>query len=382
MSDPGDALLRWRLILGQRAEEQDPAFLLGVLPPSWPDLPDAISLGDLDQALAFIYEDGWRRGGTADPLPYLPRWLDLMRGLYKEETLAMVQKDAFERTGLAEFLLQPEILSRLEPNVQLAAALLRYHGYAPDTLKESIRQIIRVVVEELRRRLEDRARQTVIGALRRNRHTPLRTYRNLDWRTTIRRNLKHYMPERRTVVPERLYFWSNERRFRDWQVIILVDQSGSMAESAIYASIMATIFASLNALQTHLILFSTEIVDMSDYLHGDPVEMLFGLQLGGGTDIARAVAYGAQQVRQPEKCIFVLITDLYEGGNPQQLLATLKSLRESKVHVLCLLALEEGRPAYNKDLARQITALDIPTFAATPNRLLEVMERILRGGGG
>ncbi len=381
MTEPDEALMRWRLILGQRAEELDPEFRLEAMAQAWPDLPDPISLGDLDWALGFVYESGWRRGGTEGPLPYLPRWLDLMRGLFKEETLVMVQKDAFERTGLAQFLLQPEILPRLKPNVQLAAFLLRYYGYAPEELKNSIRQMIRLIVEELRHRLEDQVRQTVVGALRRNRHAPLRTYRNLDWRLTIRRNLKNYIPERRTIVPERLYFWSSEHRFHDWQVIILVDQSDSMAQSAIYASVIATIFASLNALQTHLILFSTEIVDMSDHLHRDPIGMLFGLQLGGGTDIAQAVAYGAQLVRQPEKCIFVLITDLYEGGNPQLLLATLRALRESKVHVLCLLALEEeGCPAYNKDLARQVAALDIPAFAATPNRLLEVMERILGGG--
>lgn len=381
MDDPNEALLRWRLILGRRAEELDPEFRLEAMDQAWPDLPDYISLADLDWALSFVYESGWRNGGTEGPLPYLPRWLDLMRGIFKEETLVMVQKDAFERTGLAQFLLQPEILPRLKPSVHLAALLLRYYGYAPEELKDSIRQVIRSIVDELRHRLENQVRQAVIGALRRNRHAPLRTYRNLDWRLTIRRNLKNYIPERRAIVPERLYFWSNEYRFRDWQVIILVDQSGSMAQSAVYASVMATIFASLNVLQTHLILFSTEIVDMSEHLHGDPMEVLFGLQLGGGTDIAQAVAYGAQLVRQPERCIFVLITDLYEGGNSQLLLATLKTLRESKVHVLCLLALEEeGRPAYNKDLARQVAALDIPTFAATPNRLLEVMERILGGG--
>ncbi len=379
MADRDDALLRWRLVLGRRAEERDPIFRLGEPNSLCPGEP--YSVGDLDRALTFVYESRWQRGGTEDPLPYIPQWLDLMRTLFQEETLAMVQKDAFERTGLAEFLLQPDILPHLKHDVHLAAILLQYKGHAPDVVKETIREIIRSVVEKLRQQLETQVRQTVLGALRRNRHAPLRTYRNLDWRTTIRRNLKHYLPERRTVVPERFYFWANERRFRDWQVVILVDQSGSMAPSAIHAGVMAAIFASLNVLQTHLVFFSTEVVDMTPYLTDDPMELLFGLQLGGGTDIARAVAYGAQLVCQPEKCIFVLITDLYEGGDVHLLLATLKALRQSKGHVLCLLALEDGRPVYNKDLARAVAALDIPTFAATPSRLLEVMEGILRGGG-
>ena len=152
-----------------------------------------------------------------------------------------------------------------------------------------------------------------------------------------------------------------------------------MANSAIYASLMACIFASLQVLETHLVVFDTSIVDLTPYLSGDPVELLFSLQLGGGTDIAQAVAYGANLVKRPEKCIFVLITDLYEGGDEAALLARLRALRESKVQVLCLLALEDGKPVYHKTLARQVAALDIPTVAATPNKLLELMEQILKG---
>lgn len=152
-----------------------------------------------------------------------------------------------------------------------------------------------------------------------------------------------------------------------------------MANSAVYSSIMACIFASLNVLETNLIVFDTSIVDLTPYLSGDPVELLFNLQLGGGTDIAQAVAYGSKLIKNPEKCIFVLITDLYEGGDETALLSQLRALRESKVQTLCLLALEEGKPVYNKPLARQVAALDIPTFAATPDKLLEVMEQILKG---
>ncbi len=377
MREREEALLRWRLVLGKSAEERNPAFRLEALDASLLDIPPDVSIVDLDRALAFVYEDQARLGGTEDPALYLPRWLDLMHALFTGEVLAMVQRDAFERTGLPQLLMQPEVLSRLEPDIQLVTTLLRFKSQIPDAVQGVVREIIRSVAEDLRRQLENRVRQTVLGALRRNRHAPRRTYRNLDWPTTIRRNLRRYMPERRLIIPERFYFWSNERRFRDWQIILLVDQSGSMARSAIHASIMASIFASLNVLQTHLILFSTAIVDLSDHLNGDPVDLLFGLQLGGGTDIARAVAYGANLVRQPEKCIFILITDLFEGGDPQSLLMTLKALRESRVKVLCLLALEDGQPVYNKELARRIAALEIPVFAATPRKLLEVMERIL-----
>lgn len=382
-----DALTRWRLILGRRAEQANAAFRLSgageldesVETPLQRALPTGISLGALDRALSFVYDGGERIGGTDDSAPYIPQWLEQMRALFHTSTLAMVQRDAFERTGLAELLLQPEVVPQLQPDVRLAATILSLKEQIPDTLKQTAREIIRQVVEDLRRTLEVQIVQSVMGALQRNRYSPIRSARNLDWRRTIKSNLKHYLPDRKTIIPERLYFWANEKRLRDWQIILLVDQSGSMANSAIYASLMASIFASLQVLETHLVVFDTSVVDLTPYLSGDPVELLFSLQLGGGTDIAQAVAYGASLVRRPERCIFVLITDLYEGGDEAALLTHLRALRESKVQVLCLLALEDGKPQYHKALARQVAALDIPTAAATPDQLLTLMRQILRG---
>jgi uncharacterized protein with von Willebrand factor type A (vWA) domain len=387
MSTHDDALTRWRLILGRRAEQANLAFRLGGKgeqgesgdAPLQRALPAGMGLTALDRALSFVYDSNERFGGTGDSAPYVPQWLEQMRALFNQSTLAMVQRDAFERTGLAELLLQPEIAPRLQPDVRLAATILSFKEQIPDEVKQTARDLIRQVVDELRRKLETQIVQTVIGALQRNRYSPIRSARNLDWRRTLKSNLKNYLPERKTIIPERLYFWANEKRYRDWQIIILVDQSGSMANSAIYASLMACIFASLQVLETHLVVFDTSIVDLTPYLSGDPVELLFSLQLGGGTDIAQAVAYGANLVKHPEKCIFVLITDLYEGGDEAALLTRLRALRESKVQVLCLLALEDGKPVYHKTLARQVAALDIPTVAATPNKLLELMEQILKG---
>lgn len=387
MSVHDEALTRWRLILGRRAEQANPAFRLGDRrdgdesgdAPLQRALPAGIGLTALDRALSFVYDSNERFGGTGDSAPYVPQWLEQMRALFNQSTLAMVQRDAFERTGLAELLLQPEIAPRLQPDVRLAATILSFKEQIPDEVKQTARDLIRQVVDELRRKLETQIVQTIIGALQRTRYSPIRSARNLDWRRTLKSNLKNYLPERKTIIPERLYFWANEKRYRDWQIIILVDQSGSMANSAIYASLMACIFASLQVLETHLVVFDTSIVDLTPYLSGDPVELLFSLQLGGGTDIAQAVAYGASLVKRPEKCIFVLITDLFEGGDEAALLTRLRALRESKVQVLCLLALEDGKPQYDRSLARQVAALDIPTVAATPNKLLELMEQILKG---
>jgi uncharacterized protein with von Willebrand factor type A (vWA) domain len=219
----------------------------------------------------------------------------------------------------------------------------------------------------------------VFGALRRDRTSPLPIARNIDWKRTIRQNLKGWDAENKRLIPERFYFWPNQRRHHEWDVTLVVDQSGSMAESVVYSSVMAAIFASLDVLRTSLVLFDTEVVDMTPLL-ADPVEVLFTAQLGGGTDINRAVAYAqANHVQRPEKTLFILITDLYEGGNAEELVARLRQLVDSRAKVLCLLALSDGgKPSYDHAMAEQLTALGIPCFGCTPRKLVDVVERVMR----
>jgi Mg-chelatase subunit ChlD len=222
-------------------------------------------------------------------------------------------------------------------------------------------------------------RSAVLGALRRDRTSPVKVLRNLDWKRTIRANLKGWDRQRRRLLPERLYFWANQRRHHEWDIAIAVDQSGSMAESVVYSSVMAAIFASLDVLKTKLLFFDTEIVDVTPLL-SDPVEVLFSTQLGGGTDISRAVAYVQENfIERPEKTLFVLITDLFEGGNAADLMARMRQIVDSRVRTVCLLALSDtGRPSYNHDLARELTALGVPCFGCTPRLLVQVIERLLK----
>jgi predicted metal-dependent peptidase len=249
----------------------------------------------------------------------------------------------------------------------------------PEETRRTARQVVREIVDELRKRLEQQTRQALLGALRRDRHAPMKIHRNLDIRRTIREGLRNYDPTLGKIIPERISFFANQQRYHEWRIVTLVDQSGSMGESVVYASVVAAVFASLPALDTRLVFFDTAVADVSDQL-SDPVELLFGVQLGGGTDIARAVAYGQTLVEQPEKTIFLLITDLEEGGDREALLTRLAALKESKVKVLCVLALSDrGVASYNRELGRKVAALDIPTFAATPNKLVEAVERALKG---
>ena len=227
--------------------------------------------------------------------------------------------------------------------------------------------------------LRNRPARTCSAHCGRDRHSPLQVARNLDFRRTVREGLRNYQPELGKIVPERVHFFANQRRFHERQVIVLVDQSGSMGESVVHASIVAAVFASLAALDTRLVFFDTSVVDVSDQL-SDLVEVLFGVKLGGGTDINRAVRYGASLVTQPEKTLFLLITDLYEGGDPEGVLSGLAALRENRAQVLCVLALNDaGKASFDRDMARRVAALDIPTFACTPNMLVEAVERALKG---
>lgn len=422
------ALLRWRLILGKNAEEScDGAFSLGQLcdtgeqpgeaqeqskggsgkgkrgkgvpkPGGGQPAPTGQGHGlrdrhgqplsgqalvGIDASLAFIYEQGEKSASLGGSAPYLPKqlaeWLRNIRQFFPNDVVALVQKDAIERKDLKSLLFEPETMPLLEKNVDLVTTLLQYQNFVPDLAKDLARQLVREIVEEIRKRLETQIRQAIIGALKRNQHSAIPVYRNIDWKTTIRRNLKHYNAELETVIPERFYFWANQIKLHEWHIIICVDQSGSMGTSVVYSSIIAAIFASINVVKTHLIFFDTEIVDMTPHLT-DPVDVIFGARLGGGTDISKAIAYAADLVEQPEKTIFLLITDLYEGGSAERMLNTLSELVESKVKTLCLLALtDDGKASYNHDMAKKTTASGVYTFGCTPRKLVTVIERIMKG---
>jgi VWA domain-containing protein len=376
-----DALLRWRLALGPRSENVSPDFGIGHLGGGAGELGlDTSKLGELDEALSFVYESDQRSGSLAKSRPYIPKWLASLRDFFRQDVIALVQKDAIEMKGLTQLLFEPETLPLLEKNVELVATLLSAKGLIPDQAREMARQIVREVVEDVRKRLETSMRTAILGAVRRDRASPLKLMRNIDWKRTIRTNLKGWDSERRRLVPDRFHFWANQRRRHEWDVCILVDQSGSMAESVVYSSIMAAIFASIDVLQTKLLFFDTEVVDVTPLLE-DPVDVLFTAQLGGGTDINRAVAYAQQNfVTRPEKTLFLLISDLYEGGNREELIGRMRQLADAKVKAMCLLALSDGgKPSYDHVLARTFEDMGIPCFGCTPALLADVVSHVMKG---
>jgi len=320
------------------------------------------------------------RGGLGRSAPKVARWMGDVREFFPTAIVQVVQKDAFERLGLREMLLQPEFLAAVEADVNLVADLMSMRGIMPEKTKETARVVINKVVAELMEKLERKTSEALRGAVDRSKRTFRPRFNDIDWARTIHANLRHYQREHNTVVPEKLVgFMRQQRRIVDLDEIILcVDQSGSMATSVVYASIFAAVMASLPVVRTKLICFDTVILDLTDELN-DPVEVLFGVQLGGGTDINQAVAYCQQKIERPSKSHFIMITDLYEGGNEKEMLSRLGNMVQSGINVIVLLALtDDGRPSYSQATAEAVAAMGIPVFACTPDQFPDLMATALR----
>lgn len=337
----------------------------------------------LNAALSALYENGRekRRGGLGASAPRVAKWLGDIREFFPTPVVQIVQKDAFERLNLKALMLEPEFLSTLEADVHLVGDLISLRAAIPGKTLETARQVVRKVVDDLMRRLEHNTRETLRGALNRSQRTRRPRHADIDWPRTINTNLRHYQPEHRTVVPETLVGHTRHTKSRAQldHVILCVDQSGSMATSVVYSSIFAAVMASVPGLSTKLICFDTSIVDLTDQL-ADPVEVLFGVQLGGGTDINSAPAYCEKQIENPTKTHLVLITDLYEGGDAKSMLARAAVIKQSGVNLIVLLALSDsGHPVYEAKHAEAIASLGCPVFACTPDQFPSMMASALAG---
>jgi hypothetical protein len=353
---------RWRLLLG----EASPVDL---------NPEDAA----LDRCLQALYEPGdkKRRGGLGGSFPSVARWLGDIRTYFPSSVVQVMQKDAIEKLGIQQLLLEPEFLEAVEADVHLVSTLLGLSKVMPQKTKATARMVIDKVVQQLMRRLTNLTRSTISGSLRRATRTRRPRHQDIDWNQTVRANLKHYQADYRTIIPETRIGRSRSRSSLA-EVVLCVDQSGSMAPSVVYSSIFAAVLASLPALATRMVVFDTAVVDLTPLL-SDPVEVLFGTQLGGGTDIAQAVGYCQSLITRPSQTVFVLVSDLCEGGERQVMLSRLAQMVAAGVNCVALLALsDEGEPIYDHDNAAALTTLGIPCFGCTPDRFPDLMAAALQ----
>jgi len=368
-------LTRWRLVLGKAAEEH------------------GIGLGDdekmqrIEALVGFLFgtpggkqKPGDRTGGHGPGHAMnVPRWVDEVSELFPRQAKEVMERELVNRRGLRELMEKPEILERIEPNQELVKTLLTHRDLLNEKTRALARKIIDKVVAELKKKLKVQIEPAIVGAIRRDKHSPRRVYRNLDLNRTLRRNLHNYDAESGKLLVDRLYFHAAERRSRPWHVIVAVDQSGSMLDSAIFSAVMASIFAELPSVRTSLFLFDTDVADLSDKV-GQPVDVLLSIQLGGGTDITRALQYAQQLVSQPSRTIVVLITDFYEGRSESDLVSQVRDMSASGIRMIGLGALGyEARPEYNKTTAGKCRKVGMDILSCTPEKLAEAMAQIIRG---
>jgi Mg-chelatase subunit ChlD len=373
---------RWRLLLGEAADETMDVRL---------DRDEQA----MDKALGLLYDEadegsggsgegvppGRRRSaGLGASAPRVTRWLGDIRTYFPSSVVQVMQRDAVERLQLHQLLLEPELLGSVQPDVHLVGTLMALNKVIPEHTLSTARAVVRSVVEQIERRVADRTRSAVAGALNRATRTRRPRLRDIDWDRTIAANLRHYLPEHRTVVPERLVGYGRSSRVVAKHVVVAIDQSGSMAESVVYAAVFGAVLGSIRSVRTSLVAFDTAVVDLTERLE-DPVDVLFGCQLGGGTDINAAIAYCQTLVTQPADTVFVLISDLFEGGIAEDMLKRVARMLADGVTVLVLLALSDsGAPAYDHEHAAALAALGVPAFACTPDAFPDLLAVALGGG--
>jgi len=353
---------RWRLILGSETREELPTDFT------------RIETG-IDKTLEALYNTD-RKGGLGPSSPNVARWLGDIREYFPGTVVQVLQQDALQRLNLTSMLTEPEMLETVIPDVHLVANLMSLGRLIPEKTKATARQVVAKVVDELMRRLSAPTQQAITGSL--NRSARIRRPRNneINWNATIQKNLKHYQQEYKTIIPEtRIGYGRKRKAMKD--IVLCLDQSGSMGTSVVYSGIFGAVMASIPSVQTKMVVFDTAVADLTEDLQ-DPVELLFGVQLGGGTDIQLALNYCQQIITRPSDTVLVLITDLYEGGPDEEMRKKAAQLVASGVQVITLLALnDDGAPYYHHENAKYFASLGIPVFACTPDLFPDLMAAAL-----
>jgi Mg-chelatase subunit ChlD len=353
---------KWRLILGSEADAGDACSIEGK------DL-------QMDKSLEALY-DSDRQAGLGPSSPNVNRWLGDIRSFFPNTVVQVMQHDALKRLDLSQMLLEKEMLETVDANVHLVATLMTLSKVIPDKTKDTARQVVRKVVDELLRKLTQPTQQAIIGTLNRSVRNRRPRHNEINWHATIQKNLKHYQPDYKTIIPEtRIGYGRKRNSLKD--VVLCLDQSGSMGTSVVYSGIFGAVMASIPAITTKMVVFDTAVADLTEELD-DPVELLFGVQLGGGTDIHLALTYCQQIIRKPLDTVLVLITDLYEGGDQEGMRKKAAELNAAGVQVVVLLALnDDGAPSYDHGNAQYLSNLGIPVFACTPDKFPDLMAAAL-----
>ena len=371
-----DILVKWRLLLGGGEADGTGCPLDG-------------SLKSLDATLGALYDFNAKKGfdypaekgpgSRQKSQPQVARWLGDIRKYFPQSVVKVLQNDAMKEPQLKEkMMFEPEILEQAEADVHLVATLMELGKLIPSKTKETARRVVKKVVDELMQRLEQKVISSITGALDKSQINRRPKYNEINWNATIRKNLKHYQAEYKTIIPETRLGYGRKSRKSLKDIVLCIDQSGSMGTSIVYSGIFGAVMASIPTVRTKMLVFDTQVADLTEELK-DPVDLLFGVQLGGGTDINLALQKSQDLITKPSDTILVLITDLYEGGNVHEMHRRAEELVASGVQVICLLALnDDGSPSYDAGNAQKFAQIGIPVFACTPDQFPELMSAAIK----
>ena len=373
--DTETSVNRWRLILGGLSDKQ--LSFSG-------SARDVASFMDMEQLLDYLYSrsqgDDVRtgnRGGSLDPsVISAAEWITKVRTLFPKKTAEIMEKHALEEFHMTELLTDNDVLRKITPDMDLLKTVLQLKHLMKGEVLETARDIARQVAEELRKKLENDVRRSILGRIDRNSSSPVHSARNLDINKTIRRNLKNFDTDSQQLILKDIYFSNRVKKYNNKRVIIAIDESGSMTGSIIHSAVMAQIIASLPFAELKLVIFDTSVVDLSDYAD-DPAQILMSVQLGGGTDIGKAAAYCEQLIAAPLQTAVIIVTDLYEGAQEKYLLNTSRNIITSGAKLSFLTALdEEANPAFDRTLGQKLADMGAFVGAMTPEQLGDYLGRI------
>ncbi|MFI5757062.1 DUF5682 family protein [Streptomyces sp. NPDC051569] len=365
---PGE---RWRLILGRgQGLTGSAARLAGALD-------ELYGYGRGEGARSEERGTGGSRGGDEAPFPDVRSWSEELSALFgpgvREEVLA-----AAADTGRLDAALELDPAAA-RPSVELLRTVLSYAGGLPEQQLSRLRPLVARLVAELTEALANRLRPALTGLSH-----PRPTRRPggpLDLARTLRANLASARRDPDTgavtVLPEHPVFRTRARRTADWRLVLVVDVSGSMEASTVWAALTAAVLAGVPAVSTHFVAFSTEVLDLTDQVE-DPLSLLLEVRVGGGTNIARGLRHARDLVTAPSRTLVVLISDFEEGGPVSPLLTEVRALVDAGCHVLgCASLDDEGRPRYSVGVAGQLVGAGMPVAALSPLELARwVGERV------
>ena len=371
---------RWRLVLGSQSDRE--LEFSG-------SASDLRAFADMEDLLDYLYSrssgddvrgEGGRSGGRGDSTLSAAKWITKVRELFPNKTADVLEKHALDEFHLTELLTDKEVLEKMTPNMDLLKTIMQLRHLMKGEVLETAKRIATKVAEELREKLENSVRQSILGRIDRNSSSPVHTARNLDIKKTIRRNLKNYDSESGQLMLKEIYFSNRVKRYSNKTVIIAVDESGSMVGSVIYSAVMAQIISKLPFAEVKLVIFDTNIVDLTGQAE-DPAEVLMSVQLGGGTDIGKAMSYCEQLISTPSQTVVICVTDLYEGGPVNRLMNVSRNIITSGAKLSYLTALDENaNAAFDRNLGQQLADMGAFVGALTPDQLGDYIGRIFSGG--